>query len=188
MRDLVKNVKVSIMRWGELTSEDQDLLTIAKEARANAVAAYSHHTVGAAIKWRRGSISRGCNVENCVYEVLHAERNAIGNGILQNGLDKINKVAVVGGPEDQELPPPAMTNLEFEAAAAQITFDDAYVCCANCLQDVIEFVFGDSTVELMRFTKGLVIKMTVGDVLTTRFEPKHLDIDYGKQVAQQTEG
>ena len=182
MRQLVKSVKVSIMRWGELTSEDQELLTIAREARANAVAAYSHYTVGAAIKWRRGNISRGCNVENCVYEVLHAEKNAIGNGILQNGLDKIDKVAVVGGPEGQEISPPAMTNLEFETAAAQITFDEAYVCCANCLQDVTEFILGDSTAELMRFTKGVVIKMTVGDVLTTRFEPKHLGIDYGKRI------
>src|SRR5690349_1858858 len=107
MHDLVKNVKVSLMRWEELTIEDQELLTIAREARAYAVASYSHHTVGAAIKWRRGNISRGCNVENCVYEVLHAERNAIGNGIVQNGLDKIDKVAVVGALEGQELPPPA---------------------------------------------------------------------------------
>lgn len=51
------------------------------EARAHAYAPYSNYKVGAAIASEDGEIYTGCNIENVVYEALHAERLALANGV-----------------------------------------------------------------------------------------------------------
>jgi len=55
----------------------------ASSAYENAYCPYSKYPVGAAILTNDGAIVNGCNVENAVYVVIHAEENAIGNAITK---------------------------------------------------------------------------------------------------------
>ena len=178
-----RQVKILIYRWEELSDEDKFLLQRAAEVRENAIAPYSHYKVGAAILWEKGHVSIGCNMENCIYNSLHAEKMAIGTGIVEHGLDKIMRVTVLGDPEDKVivLPPPKLDDAEFEQIVSQIKFEDACVCCGQCLQDVLEFSFGDPHgIVLSELIQGVVVQITLGDILTAHFGPWHLDVDYRK--------
>lgn len=133
IREIRKLVKVRLFRWNEVPEVDRQLIRLAVEARKNAVAPYSHFKVGAAILWGRGHLSKGCNIENVPFEVIHAERGAIITGITEHGLDKILKVASVGGEENKEIAIPTnLSHADAAIAAAKATFDDAWVVCGYC--------------------------------------------------------
>jgi len=60
------------------------LVTMAKDASANAYAPYSGYKVGAVIKTKDGKIFSGCNVENASYgATICAERVAIFKAISE---------------------------------------------------------------------------------------------------------
>lgn len=101
-------IRLQIMRWGELSRDEKRLLMFASLARENASAPYSHYKVGAAVLWENRKISVGCNIENCVYNALHAEKCAIATGISQNGVSRIAKIAVRGGYETDTRPLPLL--------------------------------------------------------------------------------
>ena len=67
---------------GEL---EKRLLIAARKVRQNAYAPYSKFQVGAAVLSSANNIYVGCNVENVIYHVLHAEKNAIGNMVANEG-------------------------------------------------------------------------------------------------------
>ena len=75
---------------------DQDLLiTAAKQARENAHAPYSNFRVGAALRSTSGRIFSGCNVENATYGLtICAERVAIFKAISE-GERGFSAIAVV---------------------------------------------------------------------------------------------
>jgi cytidine deaminase len=75
---------------------DQDLLiTAAKQARENAHAPYSNFRVGAALRSTSGRIFSGCNVENATYGLtVCAERVAIFKAISE-GERGFSAIAVV---------------------------------------------------------------------------------------------
>jgi cytidine deaminase len=75
---------------------DQDLLiTAAKQARENAHAPYSNFRVGAALRSSSGRIFGGCNVENATYGLtMCAERVAIFKAISE-GERGFSAIAVV---------------------------------------------------------------------------------------------
>src|SRR5450432_40097 len=75
---------------------DQDLLiTAAKQARENAHAPYSNFRVGAALRSSSGRIFGGCNVENATYGLtVCAERVAIFKAISE-GERGFSAIAVV---------------------------------------------------------------------------------------------
>ena len=59
-----------------------DLLALARSAREQAYAPYSHFQVGAAVLTRDGRQFRGCNVENAAYGLCNcAERTALFSAI-----------------------------------------------------------------------------------------------------------
>jgi cytidine deaminase len=59
-----------------------DLLALARSAREQAYAPYSHFQVGAALLTRDGRQFRGCNVENAAYGLCNcAERTALFSAI-----------------------------------------------------------------------------------------------------------
>ncbi len=62
-----------------------EMLTVAKNARSKAYAPISKYTVGAAVIDENDNVHGGCNVENCILVVDHAEGSAITNMILNGG-------------------------------------------------------------------------------------------------------
>jgi len=64
------------------TAALDDLLELARRAREQAYAPYSHFHVGAAVLTRDGRTFRGCNVENASYGLCNcAERTALFSAI-----------------------------------------------------------------------------------------------------------
>ncbi|GAB3941011.1 cytidine deaminase [Corynebacterium tapiri] len=76
---------------------DEELLSAAREAAANAYAPYSSFPVGAAVWPGEGQpVFLGCNVENAAYgEAICAERNAVTTMVAQ-GIRQVDTVAVIG--------------------------------------------------------------------------------------------
>lgn len=174
-----QHVEVGILGWDGLGHEERQLLIHADAVRCHASAPYSHYKVGAAIFWRSGNISVGCNVENCTYNVLHAEKGAIGNGISAWGVDRIERVAVVGAPENQRTMGEILYGGEtsFKEVAGGMRFEEACVSCGQCLQDILEFSYGEN-VTLLLPVRGVVLKTSLFDLLPARFGPHDFGIDY----------
>jgi cytidine deaminase len=76
-------------------SDQEILITAAKQARENAHAPYSNFRVGAAVRASSGRIFGGCNVENATYGLtVCAERVALFKA-LSEGERNFDAIAVV---------------------------------------------------------------------------------------------
>lgn len=77
--------------------DGQELITLARKARAQAYVPYSNFPVGAAIEFENGAIFTGCNIENASFgATVCAERTAIFKGVSE-GYRQIHRIAVVCG-------------------------------------------------------------------------------------------
>jgi len=95
---------------------DEHLLALARDAAAKAYAPYSNFRVGCAIESVDGEVVTGANMENACYRLgLCAEQSALTAAQHRFGLDKVTRIAVVGG-------------------------TDATVCtpCGGCRQAILE--------------------------------------------------
>ena len=126
---------------------DQELITIATEAKNQAYAPYSKFHVGAAILGKSGKVYPGCNVENASYGLTNcAERVAIG-------------VAISSGEK------------EFEAIAISVKGGGSP--CGACRQVLNEFapnlrvIMADEDGQLVR-------EVTLNQLLPEAFGPKSL--------------
>ncbi len=78
-----------------MTSEDKQLIDVARQARQHAYAPYSHYRVGAAVRTRNGRIFSGVNIENAAYPTsICAERVALFKAISE-GEREFDAIAVV---------------------------------------------------------------------------------------------
>ena len=85
-------------------SDQEVLITAAKQARENAHAPYSNFRVGAAVLASSGRIFGGCNIENATYGLtVCAERVAIFKA-LSEGERNFDAIAVVT--DGERLTPP----------------------------------------------------------------------------------
>src|SRR5437868_10539024 len=83
---------------------NDELITIAIEARRAAYAPYSKFTVGAALITLSGKVFRGCNVENVSLGLtICAERSAVATAIASGNRD-LATVAIVTDSERPALP------------------------------------------------------------------------------------
>lgn len=137
----------------ELSPEEtQDLLT-ATQARHEANAYYSNFKFGAAIRTHDDKVVRGWNVENLVYDVLHAEENALGRIEEKSRQTGMKRITIVGAPDGVES-------------------EDPVTPCRLCRQKLLEFFRrGDQTVVIAAGVRGKVQKMQLEDLLPNAFFP-----------------
>jgi len=106
------------------------LIEHAIKAREKSYCKYSGFAVGAALLCDDGSIYTGCNIENSSYSpTLCAERVAFSKAI-SDGKTKFVKIAVVGGPRDDE--------------------PDYCTPCGVCRQFMTEFCGKDFIIQLKK--------------------------------------
>lgn len=78
MKEIRKQICILKKDEQELSSDELELLKAAKEATFRSYSAYSHFSVGAALRLDNGQIVTGSNQENCAYPSgLCAERTAV---------------------------------------------------------------------------------------------------------------
>jgi homotetrameric cytidine deaminase len=130
------------------------LRAAALAARANAYAAYSHFTVGAAVETADGRCFTGANIENASYGLtICAERTAVFAAVLA-GASRVAAVAVTG-PDGVTTPP-----------------------CGACRQVLAEFGAPSVPLTYARADGGWN-ETTLGELLPAAFDPASLDAARG---------
>ena len=125
------------------------LVAVARAARAQAYAPYSHFAVGAAVLDDAGRIHAGCNVENAAYpQGVCAEASALVHMVLAGGR-QVRAVAVVGDAPEPVTP------------------------CGGCRQKLREFAADDVPIVVADL-HGVRGRYTLGELLPASFGPAHL--------------
>ena len=95
MKHLKIEINYDFVSESELSAEDQELVTRAKEATKNSYANYSHFYVGAALRLENGEIIIGANQENAAFPSgLCAERTAVFAAQAQHPEQSIKTLAI----------------------------------------------------------------------------------------------
>lgn len=129
------------------TSQRDELIKQAREARKNAYAPYSNYAVGAALLSDTGVIYRGANVENAAYPTgTCAERSAVFTGV-SDGARRFNAIAIAS--ENGGSP------------------------CGACRQVLSEFGL-DMVVLVVNGEGKITLETTVRGLLPEAFGPDHL--------------
>ncbi len=77
---------------------DEELISLARGAAAKAYAPYSHFNVGCAVLSINGEVVTGANMENACYRLgICAEQSALTAAQHKFGLDRVARIAIVGG-------------------------------------------------------------------------------------------
>ena len=135
---------------------DEQLLAMAREAAAKAYAPYSNFCVGCAIESVDGEVVTGGNMENACYRLgLCAEQSALTAAQHAFGLDKVARIAVVGG-ADATVCTPCGGCRQAILEAAQLSGQDVEIVCGS----------GDGTA---------VERHRIGDLIPFGFGPANLD-------------
>jgi len=130
-------------------SSKEEMLALAKQARAHAHAPYSNYRVGAVLRGASGKLYLGCNVENAAYpESQCAEASAIG-ALVVAGEKQISEVLVLG------------------------TGTELVTPCGGCRQRLSEFASAGTPVHLCS-EDGKMKTVTMADLLPLAFGESHL--------------
>src|SRR5438309_10139565 len=110
---------------------DEQLLDLAHAAAAKAYAPYSNFHVGCAVESLNGEVGTGANMENACYRLgLCAEQSALTAAQHQFGLDKVARIAVVGG-TDVTVCTPCGGCRQAILEAAQLGGRDVEILCGS---------------------------------------------------------
>lgn len=107
-----------------MAADTQTLVERAREAARRAYAPYSGFSVGCAIESVDGEVVLGANMENACYRLgVCGEISALTSAIQAFGLDKIARIAVVGGKL---------------GADGALSGADVVTPCGGCRQSIVE--------------------------------------------------
>jgi len=110
---------------------DEQLVARAREAALKAYAPYSRFPVGCAIESVDGEVVTGANMENACYRLgMCAEQSALTAAQHAFGLDKVARVAVVGGTGSMVCTPCGGCRQAI-LEAAQLSGRDVEIFCAS---------------------------------------------------------
>jgi cytidine deaminase len=110
---------------------DEQLLDLARAAAAKAYAPYSNFHVGCAILSIDGEVVTGANMENACYRLgICAEQSALTAAQLTFGLDKVARIAVVGG-TDATVCTPCGGWRQASLEASQLSGRDVEIICGS---------------------------------------------------------
>ena len=110
---------------------DDELLKLARAAAAKAYAPYSNFHVGCAIESVDGAVVTGANMENACYRLgICAEQSGLTAAQHQFGLDKVARIAVVGG-SDATVCTPCGGCRQAILEAAQLSGRDVEIICGS---------------------------------------------------------
>jgi cytidine deaminase len=135
---------------------DEQLLELARAAAAKAYAPYSNFHVGCAIESVDGEVVTGANMENACYRLgVCAEQSALTAAQHKFGLDKVARIAVVGG-TDATVCTPCGGCRQAILEAAQLSGRDVEILCSSGdgsgverhrIGELIPFGFGPANLE-----------------------------------------
>jgi cytidine deaminase len=110
---------------------DEELLDLARAAAAKAYAPYSNFHVGCSIESVEGEVVTGANMENACYRLgVCAEQSALTAAQHKFGLDKVARIAVVGG-KDATVCTPCGGCRQAILEAAQLSGGDVDILCGS---------------------------------------------------------
>jgi cytidine deaminase len=136
---------------------DEELLALARAAAAKAYAPYSDFQVGCAIESVNGEVVTGANMENACYRLgICAEQSALTAAQHKFGLDKVARIAVVGG-TDATVCTPCGGCRQAILEAAQLSGRDVEIICGS----------GDGSA---------VDRHTIGELIPSGFGPANLGV------------
>ncbi|KAG5503775.1 hypothetical protein JIQ42_07292 [Leishmania sp. Namibia] len=166
---VVLNQLMSLIR---LPAEMQRAAAAAVTAHKNSYSPYSKFSVGAALLHDDGSVTTGCNYENCTLQSCCAERCAIVRANVE-GRRCANAVAVYGrsyGAEALAHPPPA---------------DALCTPCGLCRQLLVEVAdlsqnFEEFMVVLVTFDAKRAKVVRLADLMPAKFGPADIGMDVTK--------
>ena len=128
-----------------------ELVNLAKDARARSYVPYSGFAVGAALLCKDGTVYQGCNIENAAYgPTICAERVAVFKAVYDGHRD-FEAIAVAGGRAGEEI-----TGL--------------FPPCGVCRQVLREFCDLDFMLYLAK-ENGAYESYTLGELLPCSFSP-----------------
>jgi len=132
---------------------EDELLKLATAAAKKAYAPYSMFEVGCVIESIDGEVVTGANMENACYRLgICAEQSALTTAQHQFGLDKVARIAVVGG-TDATVCTPCGGCRQAILEAAQLSGRDVEIICGS----------GDGS-GVKRHTIGALIPFGFGPV------------------------
>jgi cytidine deaminase len=145
-----------VERLKDKSMTDEQLLTRAREAASKAYAPYSRFRVGCAIESVDGELVTGANMENACYRLgVCAEQSALSAAQHEFGLDRVARIAVVGG-EGDTICTPCGGCRQAILEAAQLSGIDVEILCGSGdgskaekhrIGDLIPFGFGPANLE-----------------------------------------
>lgn len=133
---------------------NQELITLALEARKMAYTPYSNYKVGAALLTKEGKVYKGCNIENAGYTPTNcAERTAFFKAVSE-GEREFEAIAVVGGKGD-------------------VPVDYAWPC-GVCRQVMMEFCNPKTFRVITAVSEKEFVEKTLEEMLPHGFGPDNL--------------
>lgn len=136
--------------------DENELVSLALEARKRAYVPYSHWAVGAALLTKEGRVYKGCNIENAAYTPTNcAERTAFFSAVGA-GEREFAAIAIVGGYETEEP-------------------DTVCAPCGVCRQVMMEFCDPKTFRVILGTKDGAQVNRTLEELLPCGFGPENLN-------------